>query len=157
MTPGRPSSASISRPESSARQRLWVARAYAIALMTAGGVAAAVRWAIMSFDPPLALLLPLQLAHGLTYGASHLGAMTFLARAIPEEQAGTAQGLYSLMTGGLIMAISTQIAGYAYATTGGRAYAAMSAIAVMSLGTTFLLYRTWGGERLSIEQKGGDR
>ncbi len=134
----------------------WFPRLGPLALMGLGGATALIRWSIMSFDPPLAVLLPLQVAHGFTFGASHLGAINFLARAIPEHQAGTAQGLYSLMTGGLVMALSTQVAGIAYATTGGRAYAAMAVIAAVSLVATILLYRAWDGERLAGEQEGAE-
>lgn len=135
----------------------WLPRVGAISLLTLGGAAAVIRWTVMAFDPPLGVLVPLQVAHGLTFGASHLGAMSFLARAVPEEQAGTAQGLYSLMTGGLVMAISTQVAGIAYSSVGGRAYGAMTVIAAISLAATFLLYRAWGGERLSIQPRGAAR
>lgn len=132
----------------------WFPRLGPLALMGLGGATAIVRWAIMSVDPPLGVLIPLQVAHGLTFGASHLGAINFLARAIPEHQAGTAQGLYSLMTGGLVMALSTQVAGIAYAVAGGRAYAAMAVIAAVSLAATFLLYKSWDGERLASGRKG---
>ncbi len=135
----------------------WLPRFGALALLTVGGIAALIRWIIMAFDPPLAVLVPLQMAHGLSFGASHLGAMNFLSRAVPEEQAGTAQGLYSLMTGGLVMAISTQIAGIAYASAGGKAYGAMAVFAALSLIAMWYLYRTWDGERLSIERKGVER
>lgn len=132
----------------------WFPRLGPLALMALGGATAVIRWSIMAFDPVLAVLIPLQVAHGFTFGASHLGAINFLARAIPEHQAGTAQGLYSLMTGGLVMALSTQVAGVAYTVAGGRAYAAMAVIASVSLVATFLLYKSWDGQRLASEQKG---
>lgn len=135
----------------------WLSRISAITLLITGGAAALVRWTIMAFDPPLAVLVPLQVAHGLSFGASHLGGMAFLSRAVPEEQSGTAQGLYTLMTGGLGMAISTQLAGIAYASIGGGAYGTMTIFAVLSLAATFLLYRTWDGERLSVERKHVER
>ena len=46
-----------------------------VQLIVAGAGASVVRWAVMAFDPPLALLVPLQVLHALTYGAAHLGAI----------------------------------------------------------------------------------
>src|SRR5262249_18451988 len=48
-----------------------------LALGAGGGV---VRWGAMALDPPVALLPPLQCLHALSFGATHLGAMQFLAR-----------------------------------------------------------------------------
>ncbi len=69
-----------------------VRRFGAIPLVGHRRAAAVVRWTAMSFDPPLALLFPIQLLHGFTYGAAHLGAMHFISRAVPDHAAGTAPG-----------------------------------------------------------------
>ena len=61
-----------------------VSRFGALTLLFAGCAGAVVRWAVMSFDPPLAVLIPLQVLHGLTYGAAHLGAIHFIGQAVPE-------------------------------------------------------------------------
>ena len=87
----------------------------------------------MGFDPPLALLVPLQVLHGLTFGATHLGAIHFMARAVPETQAGTAQALYASVVGGMGMGGAMLLAGPLYADFGGRAYWAMAVIAVVGL------------------------
>ncbi len=50
-----------------------------------GGAAAVVRWLVMGFDPPLAWLMPLQILHGLTFGATHIGAIHFMGRAVPDS------------------------------------------------------------------------
>ena len=80
--------------------------------------AAVVRWLAMGFDPPLALLLPLQVLHGLTFGATHVGAIHFMGRAVPRSQTGTAQALYASVTGGIAMGGAMLIAGPLYATYG---------------------------------------
>ena len=72
-----------------------VHRLGAIPLLITGASAAVLRWTAMSFDPPLALLFPIQLLHGLTYGAAHLGAMHFISRAVPDHAAGTAGNVLS--------------------------------------------------------------
>ena len=46
-----------------------------------------VRWLLMGFDPPLALLVLLQISHSLTYGATHIGAIHFMSRVVPDQQA----------------------------------------------------------------------
>jgi PPP family 3-phenylpropionic acid transporter len=118
-----------------------VARVGAVRLIGAGAAAAVVRWLAMGLDPPLALLVPLQLLHALTFGAAHLGAVHFMARAVPEGQAGTAQALYATVTGGLGMGGAILLAGPLYAGFGGRAYWAMAALAAVALVASLLLMR----------------
>ena len=60
-------------------------------LIVAGAGASVLRWGVMALDPPLAVLVPLQLLHALTYGAAHLGAILFIARAVPHLGMGSAQ------------------------------------------------------------------
>ena len=55
-----------------------------IAIGAAGGV---VRWTAMTFDPPAALLFPLQFLHALSFGATHLGTMMYLSQNAPEAAA----------------------------------------------------------------------
>ena len=79
------------------------------------------------------------------YAASHIGAMHFLARAIPDQQSGTAQGLYAVTTGGIAMAIANQIAGASYTAMAGRAYLFMTLLSVVSLLAVLLLRQRWAG------------
>ena len=99
-------------------------------LLLAGGIAAAVRWTLMAFDPPLPALVVLQALHGLTFGATHLGAVHFIAANIPAAQAGTAQALHASVTAGVAMGLATLLAGWLYPEFGGRAYLAMAAISL---------------------------
>jgi len=118
-----------------------VARTGAVGLIGLGAGAAVLRWLAMGFDPPLGALVVLQLLHGLTFGATHLGAIHFMARWVPEGQAGTAQALYASVTGGIAMGGAMLVAGPLYAEFGGRAYWAMAALAGVGLGATVLLAR----------------
>src|SRR5262249_2362109 len=77
------------------------------------------------FDPPTALLPPLQCLHALSFGATHLGALGFMARAAPAELGATAQG-YLAVALGLVMAAAMGISGVLYARWGGLAYGAMA-------------------------------
>jgi MFS transporter, PPP family, 3-phenylpropionic acid transporter len=96
----------------------------------------------MGFDPPLAMLLPLQALHGLTFGATHLGAMHFISETVPEAQAGTAQSLYASVTGGIAMGSAMLISGPLYAAYAGRGYWAMALIAAVALAAGYALQRS---------------
>ena len=102
----------------------------------------------MGFDPPLALLVPLQILHALTFGAAHLGAIHVMARSVPEGQAGTAQALYASVVGGVGMGAAMLLAGPLYAAYGGRAYWAMAVIAAVGLAASVALLRLRGARRL---------
>ncbi len=117
----------------------------AITLLNIGAVASVVRWLVMSLDPPLAVLLPLQVLHGATYGAAHLGAIHFIARAVPESQAGTAQALYATITAGIGMGGAMLLAGQVYDSWGGRTYLLMVALSAAALVAGFVLRRIWSG------------
>ncbi|MCL4768660.1 MAG: MFS transporter [Hyphomicrobiaceae bacterium] len=112
-----------------------------LGFILAGGVAAVVRWGAMAFDPPLAVLLPLQALHALTFGATHLGAMHYIHRTVPLEQAGTAQALLAAVTGGIGMGAATLLAGLLYGPFGGSSYLAMAAIAGAGTAAALILKR----------------
>src|SRR5262249_16747499 len=59
------------------------------------------------------------------FGATHLGALGFMARAAPAELGATAQG-YLAVALGLVMAAAMGISGVLYARWGGLAYGAMA-------------------------------
>jgi len=94
-------------------------------LIMLGAAGAVVRWSAMAFDPPTALLPPLQCLHALSFGATHLGALGFMARAAPAELGATAQGFLAVALG-LVMAAAMGISGLLYARWGGLAYGAMA-------------------------------
>jgi MFS transporter, PPP family, 3-phenylpropionic acid transporter len=98
-------------------------------LLTIGALGGALRWTAMAFDPPAAALPALQILHAATFGASHLGALIFIARHAPPGQAATAQGYYAI-AGGLAMAGAIALSGSLYAGFGLRAYGAMALMAV---------------------------
>jgi MFS transporter, PPP family, 3-phenylpropionic acid transporter len=112
-----------------------------VEMIVLGSVAALVRWIAMGFDPPLALLFVLQAMHALSYGASHIGAVHFIARFVPEQQGGTAQALYASVSGGIAMGGAVALAGPLYASHGGRAYWAMAAIAGVAVVAGLALVR----------------
>jgi PPP family 3-phenylpropionic acid transporter len=82
----------------------------------------------MALGPPIALLPLLQCLHGLSFGATHLGALALVARAAPPGLAATSQGIVSIASG-IAMAAATVLSGMLYASFGGATYAAMALIA----------------------------
>ena len=97
-------------------------------LILFGAAGAAVRWGAMAFDPPAVLLAPLQCLHGLSFGATHLGALGFIARAASAEASATAQG-YLAVALGLVMAAAMGVSGVLYARWGSFAYVTMALLA----------------------------
>src|SRR5262245_48141799 len=105
-------------------------------LLLLGAAGAVIRWGAMAFDPPALLLPVLQCLHALSFGATHLGAIAFIARAVPAEIGATAQG-YLSVAGGLVMGAAMGLSGALYARWGGAAYAGMALAA--ALGGAFVL------------------
>ena len=89
-----------------------------IALLMIGAVGGAVRLTAMAFNPPDAALPFLQLLHAASYGATHLGALGFVARHAPHGQSATAQGYLSIAQGAAWRA--TGVSGWLYGAFGAR-------------------------------------
>ena len=118
------------------------------ALLLAGALGASLRWTIMALDPPTAALPFLQCLHGLSFGATHLGAIGFVARAAPAGRAATAQGSLAVVLGGT-MAVSMSLSGVLYENFGGQAYAGMALLAAAGAGCAITPWRRRGGSLLS--------
>jgi PPP family 3-phenylpropionic acid transporter len=114
-------------------------------LLVAATAAAVLRWGIMAIEPPLWLLIPLQTLHTLTYGASHLGAMHFISRAVPDGAQGTAQALYATVASGVLMGVATLVAGWLYARFGAHAYVAMAVLSALGLAGALYVIARWDG------------
>jgi len=111
-------------------------------LLMTGAAAGTLRWLGMAFDPP-ALVLPwLQLLHALSFGATHLGALMFLAHHAPAGQAATAQG-YLAIAAGAAMAAAMALSGVLFADFGSRAYAAMALAAFAGGACGLVAHRLW--------------
>jgi MFS transporter, PPP family, 3-phenylpropionic acid transporter len=110
-------------------------------LLMIGAGGGALRWTMMAFDPPAFVLPWLQLLHALSFGATHLGALGFLARHAPAGQGATAQG-YLAVAVGLVAAAATALSGWLYGEFGARAYAAMALAAVAGGVCGYVAHRT---------------
>lgn len=109
-----------------------------MALGAAGGV---IRWIGLGMTTDFYALLAFQSLHGLTFGAAHLGAMTYLQRHVPTDSSATGQALYSALGMGLAISIMQPITGSLFEAYGGAtAFTVMAALA--SLGLVFALLLT---------------
>lgn len=105
-------------------------------LLAIGIAGAVLRWLLFPLaEAPLSILL-LQLLHGLSFGATHLGAVAFVARMAPPQWAGAAQGINSMVIGA-VTALASAGAGYLYALGPMPAFVAMAGLA--AAGGVFLL------------------
>jgi MFS transporter, PPP family, 3-phenylpropionic acid transporter len=121
-----------------------VVRLGPLGLMALGGAAGIVRWSLMGFVPGIGGAAALQLLHALTFGASHLGAMHFMARRVPPDAAASAQSLYAALSAGLGSGLVMLAAGALYATFGGYAFPFMAPLSAAGLCGVLWLRRQEG-------------
>ncbi len=118
-----------------ARVRPW-------ALFALAGAAGVVRFSVLGSSTALPVLAAAQLLHGLTFGATHLGAIAFLARRVPEQLASTAQALYSVAGTGLALGLATPVAGFLFERWHGGAYVCSAALGALALVLAVVLRAT---------------
>jgi PPP family 3-phenylpropionic acid transporter len=111
-----------------------VARIGPLGLMALGGGAGIVRWSLTGLLPGIIPAAGLKSLHALTFGATHFGAMHFLARRVPPGAASSGQSLYSALSAGLGSGLVMLIAGPLYAAYGGYAYSYMAMLSAVGLG-----------------------
>jgi PPP family 3-phenylpropionic acid transporter len=111
-----------------------------ITLIAIGAVGGVVRWTAMMFDPPAAVLFPLQLLHALSFGTTHLGTMMYLSQNAPEQNRAAAQGDIATANS-VTMAAASALAGVLYGAGGALAYGAMAALALAGGAFAFLAAR----------------
>jgi MFS transporter, PPP family, 3-phenylpropionic acid transporter len=104
-----------------------------IGLILLGGLGGVVRWTAMAFDPPTAALPLLQGLHALSFAATHLGTMHYLAQAAPARRGATAQGDLVAVQG-IVFAVAMSLSGGLVEAYGSRAYGAMAAAAAVGAG-----------------------
>lgn len=92
-----------------------------------GGVLGTIRWSLLAFDPPFAVLLIAQVGHAASFALVHLGMIAYMAARLPPGAQASGQGIASVSQGTL-MAAATFAAGPLYAATGAGVYWAMAAM-----------------------------
>ena len=88
-----------------------------VTLIVIGAAGAVLRWTLAALDPPVAVVVLLQLLHGASFGATHLGTMMFLSRNAPEGGRAAAQGDIATANS-LMMAAASALAGVLYGMSG---------------------------------------
>ncbi len=97
-------------------------------LFAIGGWGAMLRWLLAGLGTGLPLLIAVQLLHGLSFAATHLAAMTFLARRSPPGLAASAQVLHAIVIGSAVGLVTIGSGGL-YEAMGGGGFFVMAAIA----------------------------
>ena len=108
----------------------WLGVGGTCALAAAAGL---LRWSAMALDAPVALLVPMQLLHGLTFAAQHMAAMAVLARLAPDRLGGTAQALLAALGTGLFTAVLLLASGALYERVGLGGFWAMAALCALAV------------------------
>ena len=119
-----------------------------VRLIWLAAAATVLRWSVTAVDPPLAVLFAVQVLHGLTFGAAHLGAIHYISDRVPETCAATAQGLYASASAGIVMGAAMMATGPLYAALAGRAYLVMAVVGMAALAGATLMLAQQPGRRL---------
>ena len=101
-------------------------------LLVIAAATAILRWVFMMQDPGLYALAALQIGHGMTFGATHLGSIFLLARLAPS---GMQAGVQTWLAGGWAGAMSllTLLSGRLYESWGEQIYLVMAGVAAAGL------------------------
>ncbi len=114
-----------------------------VILLVAGGLSV-VRWLMFPVIGDLGLgfagFFVVQLLHAFSFGATYLAQQAYLAHAVPEEQAGSAQGL-AVFVHGIIMSATMFISGPLYDLTHGKGFIVMAFVALGGIGLGYWFAR----------------
>jgi PPP family 3-phenylpropionic acid transporter len=120
-------------------------------LMLLGAALGVVRWGLTAFIGNFWGLMAVQSLHAFTFGASHLGAVHFLIRAIRPQDSASAQSLLAAVSGGLGLGLTMAVSGPLYANLGGHAFLVMSLLSLGGAGGILALAGRWRGGALGPE------
>ena len=118
-----------------------LARVGALAMIAIGAAGGVLRWGVMAADPSFGVLLVLQLLHGLTFGATHLGTVHAIQERVGTDQAASAQALHSALSSGVLMGLTMMLAGSLYGAYQGVSYIAMAGLSLAGLGLLWWIVR----------------
>ena len=117
-----------------------VARLGATRLLLLGAGTALVRWLILAETVALPGLVAAQAMHGITFGATYLATMHFIAGNAPEGLKATAQGAYASVAG-IVMGLALIGAGELYGAFAGGAFYGMAALSAVALALALAVWR----------------
>jgi PPP family 3-phenylpropionic acid transporter len=109
------------------------ARIGAKGLLVTSAIAHVVRWSLLANVTAVAPLFAIQLLHGATFGALHLGAMHWIRDNVDRDAMQRATTLYTAVAGGLALGLGLLAAGILYERLLADAFWAMAGLAVLGL------------------------
>jgi PPP family 3-phenylpropionic acid transporter len=112
-----------------------------LTLLTAAALAGVIRWLLLAMLENHVALFVTQILHCFTFGAAHLGAMTFLSKTIPNDVFATGQGIYYTLVGGVFSGCMLPVAGFLFTSMAGNAFYFMAILSAFALGGLYLLSR----------------
>ena len=122
-----------------------------ILLIFIGATAGSFRWYLTGLSTDFWVLTFAQALHALTFGASHLGGMTFISMIAPPKLLATAQTLYSALAMGAAMAFMTPLTGRLYSSLGAEiTFFSMISLSVISGALALILQRNWNGKQIKL-------
>lgn len=110
-------------------------------LLISAGLCACLRWVLLSTNPDLPVLMIIQTFHAFTFGAMHLGAMTFITRTVSLDLSASAQSLYGAAAFGLGTGVTMLFTGLFYETLGAQAFFLMALMALLGSFSCLILKR----------------
>ena len=110
-----------------------------VRLIMLGTAIATLRWTVTALAPPLAILFLVQTLHAGSFGLTHLGTMHYIRERVPASMRNTAQGLFSVLSSGILMSGTMWASGALYAGLGGGAFFVMAAISALACGLALVL------------------
>jgi PPP family 3-phenylpropionic acid transporter len=123
-------------------------------LMLLGAAVGVVRWGLTAFIENFWGLMAVQSLHAFTFGASHLGAVHFLIRAIRPQESASAQSLLAAASGGVGLGLAMALSGPLYANLGGYGFLVMSLLSLGGAGGILALAGRWRGGPIGQEPGG---
>ncbi len=126
----------------------------AIILVAGGAAAATARWIGMAADPAIAIIAALQVLHGLSFGATHLGSVFLLTRLAPRSMYAQVQAWLAAAWAGSMAAL-TALSGSLYAAWGQHVYwlmAATSGIGLLSLAVVAAALAEAHGRAIALDE-----
>jgi PPP family 3-phenylpropionic acid transporter len=112
-----------------------------LGLIGLGGAAGGVRWVALALTAHPAALVATQWLHAFTFGATHLGAIYFIASALRPQLGPTAQALYAGIANGGGLGLATLAAGALYERGGGVVWLWMAGCSALGLAGVAMLAR----------------
>lgn len=115
-------------------------------LFALGATAGILRWIVLGSSDGFWMIVLVQPLHAMTFGITHLAAVSFIARAIPQQLATSAQSLMATLSMGVFLGSSIWASGPLYEHFGSHAYYAMAGLSGIALAFAFWLMQSWRGE-----------